>query len=217
MLLVLQSTDLLLLTSAATVARASQSRWNAERKFFTTRLLQQGAWQRGRSGRFAWGTCSAWDARRRISPTVRFNFSSRGTVASGTSSQAISSPDVPDFDGKHGLSQRGTVDKLCSKDATPFPEQIGQLRRYFSRITSHGKSIRRRGLHCGQSWRNIPAKDSSSTCATENRFRFKFAFLPKRPAAPKIAPPNAEQQQATSRLSYENIATIVRGVSFCAG
>ena len=87
MLLVLQSTDLLLLTSAATVARASQSRWNAERKFFTTRLLQQGAWQRGRSGRFAWGTCSAWDARRRISPTVRFNFSSRGTVASGTSSQ----------------------------------------------------------------------------------------------------------------------------------
>jgi hypothetical protein len=48
---------------------------------------------------------------------------------------AISSPDVPDFDGKHGLSQRGTVDKLCSKDATPSPEQIGQLRRYFSRIT----------------------------------------------------------------------------------
>jgi hypothetical protein len=44
-------------------------------------------------------------------------------------------PDVSDFDGKHGLPQRGTVDKLCSKDATPSPEQIGQLRRYFSRIT----------------------------------------------------------------------------------
>ena len=76
----------------------------------------------------------------------------------------------------------------------------------FQESQNHGKSIRRRGLHCGQSWRNIPAKDSSSTCATENRFRFKFAFLPKRPAAPKIAPPNAEQQQATSRLSYEKVA-----------
>ena len=184
------------------------SRWNAERKGFHDSIFTA----RGVAARTEWslrmghmlslGCAAAYFTDCQIQFFISRNRGLRYFFAGA----AISSPDVPDFDGKHGLTQRGTVDKLCSKDATPSPEQIGQLRRYFSRITSHGKSIRRRGLHCGQSWRNIPAKDSSSTCATENRFRFKFAFLPESPAAPKIAPPNSEQQQATSRLSYEKVS-----------